>query len=79
MTWHTLPPEIQAIAQRELTDAQLAAWQLELAGHGHRRIALQLDLSRAAVRDRLDNAYRTLRRHGIRQDASGNWYLKETA
>lgn len=61
-------------AREHLTRAQYDAWRLELAGNGTRRIALLLDISRAAAIDRLDNAYRTLRRNNIHQDASGHWY-----
>lgn len=79
MSWNTLPPEIARLAQTVLTQAQLAAWQLELDGHSQWHIAHQLNISRWAVRDRLHSSTVTLHRHGVRQDASGNWYLEETA
>lgn len=75
MSWDSLPEPIRQIARTHLAPGQLEAWQHELAGLRPRRIALELDLSRAAVIDRLDGAYRNLRRHGVYQDASGNWYL----
>lgn len=78
MTWHTLPPNIRTIAEHHLTQAQLDAWKLDLNGYGTRRIAIELNISRAAAIDRLTSAYRNLRAHGVRQDASGHYHLEET-
>lgn len=78
MSWHTLPPAIQAIATQHLTQRQLAAWQLDLAGHGTRRIAIILDISRSTAAEHLTAAYRNLRTHGVRQDASGHYHLEDT-
>jgi DNA-binding CsgD family transcriptional regulator len=78
MSYTHLHPTIQQIAETHLTPAQLVAWKLELNGNGTRRIALLLDISRGSVVDRLDNAYRTLRRNGITQDEHGNWHHMPT-
>ena len=79
MSWSTLPPHIRDIAERELTKPQLEAWKLELAGLSQRRIAYALTISRGAVKDRIENAYLTLRKHGIDQDKFGNWTRKDAA
>jgi hypothetical protein len=42
---------------------------------GTRRIGQALDLSRAAVLDRLEGAHRRLRHACVDQDASGGWHL----
>lgn len=77
MSWNVLPPEVREIAKRELTEKQLEAFKLELAGMSLRGIASALDIDRRAVRDRLDAAYRRLRRAGVRQTSSGGWILDE--
>lgn len=79
MSFASLPPAIRAIAENQLTPKQLDTWKLELAGWSTRRIATQENIARATVTDRLDGAYRTLRNHGVQQDASGNWTHKEAA
>ena len=74
MSWSTISPTIQAIAEDALTDKQLATWKLELAGWGHRKIGLHLGITRATVRDHLDATHLKLTQHGIRQDASGHYH-----
>lgn len=78
MTWNALPADIRTTAETVLAPGQLEAFKLELLGYGTRRIALELDLSRGAVTDRLTGAHRNLLRAGIRQDGSGQW-RKEAA
>lgn len=78
-TWHTLAEPIRATAERELTPKQLAAWQLEIEGHGTRHISQQLNISRSSTLDRLQAAHRKLLAAGIRQTASGQWHTTEAA
>lgn len=75
MSWQLLAEPVRAAAVAALTEKQLEAWKLELAGYGLRRIGWELDLSRGAVADRIAAAHLNLRRAGVWQDASGNWHL----
>lgn len=70
-----LPPDVRAVAERVLTEAQLEAVELECR-MGTMPIARLLSISRSAVRDRLHNAHTKLERNGAMQDASGRWYLE---
>ncbi len=72
----TLPPDIRRIAEDVLTAKQFEAFELECAGWGLVRIGRQLDISKQAVGGRIDLAHRRLRNAGVRQDASGVWYLE---
>lgn len=75
MSWNSLSPEVQQLAEDVLTEKQLQAWKLELAGLSLHEISRHLDLSRAAIKERLDGAYRKLRKSGLTQDGSGAWSL----
>jgi DNA-binding NarL/FixJ family response regulator len=77
MTWLTLPPDVRALAEAELTSKQLEVWRYECDGWGTMRIARHLSLTRSAVRDRLHNAHTRLEHHGVGQDASGKWFVEE--
>lgn len=79
MTYAQLPPTIRATAETALTPKQLEAWKLELAGHGTRRIAIHLRITRSSVQSRLDHAHHALHAAGVRQTANGTWYLEEAA
>lgn len=79
MSWSTLPDDVRQTAERELTEKQLRAFRLECDGHGTRSIAEREDASRGAIMDRLALAHRKLERCGVKQDASGQWYIKEAA
>lgn len=79
MSWNTLPPNIRATAERELTPGQLETFILEQAGLSTRQIADKLDLARTTVRDQLRAAHTNLRRAGVRSHPDGTLYLKETA
>lgn len=78
MTFAQLPPHIQAAATRVLTDKQLEAWTLELAGWSQQRIAYRLGVSRGAIRDRLTAVGHNLEAAGIVQDEHGAWTLTST-
>jgi len=70
-------PRILTIANRHLTDKQLAVWNLHHHhGMSFRAIATHLDLSRTTVTDRYDNACRTLRRHGVTFTPDGHPHLE---
>lgn len=77
--WMHLPHEIKITATRELTEPQLHAWMLHLAGCSQNRIAIMLNISRSTVRSRLDAADHKLRQHGITKDQHGNYYRKKAA
>ena len=82
----TIDPRILEIANANLTIAQLEAWHMSvngisqrgiIDGHSTRAIAYSLDLSRTTITDRLDAAWRTLRKHGIMVTPDGRPYLEE--
>ena len=73
----TIDQRILDIAQRELTIAQLEAWHMSINGISQRGIAYRLDISKTTATDRLDAAWRTLRRHGIMVTPDGRPYLEE--
>ena len=77
MSWASLPAEVQEIAEQVLTQKQLEAFKLELAGLGTRAIAHSLSASRESIRDRLRAAARRLHDAGVHQDASGHWHIDE--
>lgn len=56
-------PTYKRIAQEVCTPAELEALAYFIAGVPVTRIALALDISRGAVRDRLDRADRKITRH----------------
>lgn len=73
----TIDPRIHAIALDVLTENQFRAWSLSIAGTSQRSIAYALDISRTTANDRLDAAWRTLRKHGIMVTPDGRPYLQE--
>lgn len=75
----TIPTEVDELARTILTTKQYRAWTLEAKGYSQRHIAIACNIGRTSVIDRLDNANRTLRNAGVRMDASGNYYLEDTA
>lgn len=79
MSWNSLPRDVQTGAVEALTEKQLAAFKLELAGLSVRNIARHLEIARTTAQDRLESAHRALRSVGIGQDHNGNWILKEVA
>lgn len=56
MSYNTLPPAVRQAAEKALTEKQLAAYKLNANGLSERHIAIQLRISRRAVRDRLAEA-----------------------
>ena len=79
MTFADLPIEVRSVAIRELTEKQLEAFIYECGGVGLMRIARLLGISKQSVVARIDGAHRKLRRAGVRQDASGQWYIEKEA
>jgi FixJ family two-component response regulator len=73
----TIDPRIHQIALEHLTENQFRAWSLSIAGTSQRSIAYALDISRTTANDRLDAAWRTLRKHGIMVTPDGRPYLAE--
>ena len=73
----TIDPRIDAIARDVLTENQLRAWTLSVTGMSQRSIAYALDVNRTTITDRLDAAWRTLRKHGIMVTPDGRPYLEE--
>lgn len=76
MTWNNVPPHVREVVAETLTDKQLEAFQLELAGWGIARSARWLGIRRTALRDRLDGAHRRLLAAGVRQDEYGRWHIE---
>ncbi len=58
--WRNTDPRIVEVAERVCTPPQLEALKLKSWGYGRRRIALMLNLSETAVRDRLRAAARAI-------------------
>ena len=79
MSWKHLPPELQTLATAALTQRQLEAWKLEIAGYGIRPTALALGIRPTSVRDRLDAAHLALSKHGVVQAKDGTWTTTEAA
>jgi hypothetical protein len=77
MSFSTLSDETREIAERVLTEKQLEAFKLELAGWGMQRIARHLEITKGAAVSRIDNAHLKLRKAGVRQNQFGEWYLSE--
>lgn len=75
MTWSQLPQEIQDLAKSILTQPQLEAFILDLAGDSTYTTAARLGVSRSAVRDRLRNAHAKLSAAGLVQDEDGTFRL----
>ena len=73
-----LDPAILKLASETLTDRQLQVFLMAAEGISVREISYRLDLSRTAITDRLDAAYRKLRAHGVRFHPDGQPYLQET-
>lgn len=73
MSWNTVPADVQEVAVAALTEKQLEAFKLELAGLGIRRIAEHLQIRRQSVADRLLGAHDVLLKAGVRQDEFGLW------
>ena len=73
----TIDPRIHQIALEQLTENQFRAWSLSIAGMSQRSIAYALDVNRTTITDRLDAAWRTLRKHGIMVTPDGRPYLQE--
>lgn len=72
----TVAPEILELAREHLSAAQLEAWRMHIDGYSQRAIGYHLDVSRTTVTDRLDAAWRTLRRHGVLVTPDGRPYLQ---
>lgn len=64
------------MAEDALTEKQLAAFKLELAGLSMRAISRHLEVARQTAADRIDGAHRVLRAAGVRQDEFGQWTLQ---
>lgn len=79
MSWNRLPAEVQTTATKALTEKQLDAFKLELAGLSMRNIARHLEIARTTAQDRLEATHKALRAAGVRQDATGQWTIKEAA
>lgn len=75
MSLGTLPPEVRDVARRVLTERQLEAFELELLGWSHRRIATHMDVGTRSAYDRLKAAHRNLLKAGLRLDGSGAWHM----
>lgn len=78
MSYANLPPTVKAIAEAVLTDKQLEAWQLELAGQGIRPIAWRMKVTPRVIADRLVRVHQLLLEHDVRQDEYGRWHLDTT-
>lgn len=77
MSWNRVPEHVQGVAAGVLTDKQLAAWKLELAGLSLRAIGRHLGIARQTAADRVEAAHTALRRAGVRQDETGTWTLTQ--
>jgi DNA-binding transcriptional regulator LsrR (DeoR family) len=71
----TIDPRIYDIARTNLTRGQFLAWDWHIHGESQRAIAYRLDISRTTVSDRLDAAWRILRKHGVMVTPDGQPYL----
>ena len=79
MAWSEIPREVRDLAESVLTEKQMQAFELEQSGLGMMSIARRLGVTKTAAVSRLDAAHLKLSRHGVRQDASGRWYVEEVA
>lgn len=79
MSWNAAPVEVRVLAESVLTEKQLAAFKLELAGLSVRAIGRHLDVARSTATDRLESAHSALRKAGVRQDEFGRWSLAAAA
>lgn len=77
MSWSTLPENVREIAERELTEKQLEAFELECAGWGMQPIARHLGVTKTAIVSRLDGAHLKLEKAGVRQNEHGQWTIKK--
>ena len=73
----TIDSRILTIANTVLTEKQADAWLLHQQGCSIRYIAYHLDISRTTAGDRIDSAWRVLRKHGIIATADGRPHLAE--
>ncbi len=60
MGWEGVDPDTRAAAERVLTDRELDALKLWLAGAGYRRIARVLGIAPTTAKDRVERAQRKL-------------------
>jgi DNA-binding NarL/FixJ family response regulator len=60
VSWADLSPELRAKAEKALTTKELAVLKRLVAGSSQRRIALDLGISRSAVRSRFEEIRRKL-------------------
>ncbi len=63
MSWQRLPRVYREIAQAVCTSKELDALALHIAGYTELTISVRLNISRRAVRDRLDSATRKIANH----------------
>lgn len=56
MTWDRQDPAFRELAERVLTERELAAYRLSLNGCGYRTIGRILGITKSAARDRIDRA-----------------------
>jgi hypothetical protein len=73
MNWYELNTETRAEIERLLTEKQLLAYRLSIAGYGHRRIAVILGIGRQAARDRVSAAEAKLRTARILDRTEDGW------
>lgn len=79
MSWRTLDPAVREAVEATLTEKQLEAFRLYLAGWSTHAMALALHIDRRAIRDRLDAARRNLARAGVEQSSTGEWTINKEA
>jgi DNA-binding CsgD family transcriptional regulator len=79
VSWNALPATVRDVAADVLSQRQLEAWKLELAGNSIRAIAVIQSVSRTTARDRLRDARRRLRDAGVVQSTTGKYYLRRAA
>ena len=79
MSWSLLDTRIQTIAHRELTPKQLDVFKLHLAGCGHKRVALMLNIGTPTARSHLDAANQRLAKHGVRLVSDRHYTIEEAA
>jgi DNA-binding CsgD family transcriptional regulator len=60
--WEGISRDLREIIERVCSAKEIEVLKLKAAGAGRRRMALVLDISESAVRDRLSSAERKVRR-----------------
>lgn len=75
MSWTTIDPRVQDIAQTVLTDKQRQVFILLLAGYDDRRISEATGKARGTIRDHAAAVYRNLRNAGVKFHPNGEPYL----